>query len=341
MADNPQTLSAITSALAQTFPDEVKRQINRMAVLLGILRVVSSPSTAKNVAWDVEADGMVAENFAEGAAVANFGSDAITPAILSIGLYRANFRVTNLAAAAAARSQSPSQVRDLIGRNFYNGMSKLASTINPDAWTGAGTGTLLAGLTQVAIEDANTYAGIDRTAGGGVTNAFWKATKVDAAGTAISFAAIRSDLAAIYKKSGRRPDMAGTDPDTLNKVKALFDPNRRWDRDLITADRGTIRLDNNSDVVVVDGCQFFEDKDAPASTINYINSAEAEIEVLPQAMNFADPMGAADDGFNRLMLGFSAYELGRVGSDRRMSIEAQLQLKVLRPNAFGKRINIG
>jgi len=338
MGDTPQTLSAITSALAQTYPDEVRRQINRMSVLLAILTV--TVGAGKNVPWDIEADGMVVENFSEGAAVANFGSDALTPATLNWGLERANFRITNLAAAAAATSQSPAAVRDLIGRNVFNGMSKLASTINGLAYSGAGAGTLIAG-SAVGIKDDNTYAGIDRTAGGGATNAFWKSYIVDpGVATALTFKQIRTDLAAIYKNSGRRPDIALVSPDVMTVVKGLFDPGRQWMAQVLTAGRGQVTLESTANVVLVDGCQFIEDKDATANAIEYWNTNEAELVVLPQAMNFADPLGSADDGFNKLMLGFSAYELGRVGSDRRMSIEAQMQLKIMRPNAFGRRLNV-
>lgn len=335
MADNPQTLSAITSALAQTYPDEIRRQVNRMSVLLAILTV--TVGSGKNVPWDVEADGMVVENFTEGAAVSNFGSDAMTPATLNWGLERANFRVTNLAAAAAQTSQSPAQAKDLIGRNVFNACSKLASTINGLCYTGAGTGTLIAG-SAVGILDTNTYAGIDRTVGG---NAFWKSYIVDpGALTPITFKLIRQDLAAIYKASGRRPDVALCSPDVMTQIKGLFDPGRQWMAQVVTAGRGNVTLESTANVVIVDGCQFIEDKDAPANSIEYWNTNEVELVVLPQAVNFADPLGAADDGFNKLMLGLSAYELGRVGSDRRMSIEAQMQLKVIRPNAFGRRLNV-
>lgn len=82
MADTAQTLAIIFAALAQTFPDKVITQLNRTATTLGLLRVV--PGSGKNVPWDVEGDdGAVAENHAEGADAANFGSDTPEPATLS------------------------------------------------------------------------------------------------------------------------------------------------------------------------------------------------------------------------------------------------------------------
>jgi hypothetical protein len=336
MADNPQTLAAISNAVAQTFPDKIARQVNRMSVKLSLLTITRGDG--KNVSWDVESDGALVENFTDGAPVVNFGSDNPQPAILPWGMERSNFRVTNTAAAVAASGASPAQLHDLIGRNLFNSSGALASTLNGLLYTGAGTGTLIAGTKGAAISDTGVYAGIDRALGG---NAFWKASVFDpGAPTALSLKMIRDDLAAIYTKSGRRPDLAFVSPTGLNVVKSLFDGNRQWFADVNTAGRGKVTLENSASVVIVDGCQFIEDKDAPAGEISYENSAEQEIVVLPQAVNFADPLGPADDGFNTLMLGFYAYELGRVGSDRRMSIEAHLQLKIERPNAFGRRLNV-
>lgn len=333
MADNPQTLTAVANALAQTFPNKVRRQVNRMSTFLALATIVKGGG--KNVPWDVEGLGAVAENHAEGAAVANYGSDGVAPAVLSWAEYRSNFRVTNTAAAAAASSASPSDLNDLIGRNLFNGAATLASLINAGAFSGAGTGTLLAGL-ATAISDTTTYAGLDVA-----TYPYWKSYLIDpGALTAVSFKQIRTDLATIFTNSGHRPDVAFVTPSVLTQIKGMYDANRQWMSEVRTPGRGIVTLENAGSVVLVDGCQFIEDKDATANAITYCNLAEMEVEVLPQAVNFADPLGAADDGFNRLMLGFHAFELGRTGSDRKMSIEAKLQLKVMRRNAFGVRLNV-
>ena len=102
MADTPQSLATITSALAQLYRAQITRQINRRSVLLRILPIRAN-ETGKNVAFDVEGDGMVAENFADGADVSDFGSDALTPVTLNFGLLRSNFRIIDQARAAELR----------------------------------------------------------------------------------------------------------------------------------------------------------------------------------------------------------------------------------------------
>lgn len=340
--DNPVSLSVMFNSLAQTYQGDVRKQMNRMSVRLALMSVIVATVGAKNVAFDVDAPNITPEEFAEGAAVTNFTKDDTYPVLLGWGKRRSNFRVTNTAAAAAAANAgNPAILKDLLGKNLLDHSEALASDINGQCFTGAGTTDAIAGTQSVAIRDDNTYGGIDRTAGAGVTNAWWKATVIDpGVTTPVSFALIRSDLATIKKKSGRRPDVAYVEPGVHNAVKALFDGNREWKQDVSTAGRGLVTLDNSPGVVIIDGCQFIEDKDAPAGEISYENSSKSYIEVLPQVVSFASPIGAASDGFNKLMLGFSAYELGRVGSDRRMSIEAHLQLVIEQPNAFGRRLRV-
>lgn len=340
MADNPTSLAVIFNALAQTYPGEVRKQMNRMSVRLATMTIKVADALGKNVAWDVDAPGITPEEFAEGAAVSNFTKDITYPVTLGWGKRRSNFRVTNTAAAAAAINVgNPAKLMDLIGKNMLDHAEALASDINGQCYTGAGTTDAIAGTQAVAIRDDNTYGGLDRT---NVTYNFWKANIFNpGVTTAISFKQIRSDLATIKKASGRRPDIAYVEPGVFNAVKALFDANREWKQDVSTAGRGLVTLDNSPGVVVIDGCQFVEDKDAPLNEISYENTSKSYIEVLPQVSSFGVPMGAVSDGFNQLMLGFSAYELGRVGSDRRMSIEAHLQLVIEQPNAFGRRLNVG
>lgn len=336
MADAPQTYTDIANAYAQAFPDRIVRQVNRMALLLAALPIVAG--AGKNVAWDVEADGAIGENFTDGAAAANFGSDALAPATLNWGLYRSNFKITNLAAAVAASSSSPGQGRDLVLRGISNGVRKLASTLNGVGYSGAGTGTTIAGLHGIAIDSAGTYAGINRATGG---NEYWQSYEIDASSAALSFAQIRTDLGAIYDACGMTPDIALCSTAVFNKVRGLFDASMKFDRQVTTA-RGSFTLDNSPEVIVMDGCQFVRDKDATASAILYLNSNEVAWEALQAEKSFADRMMPTGDSSVDALLGaMYAYELGRAGAARLMTVETQIQLKVMRPNACGKRINIG
>lgn len=331
MADTPQMLAAITASLALTYPDEMASLVNRRSVLATVLPVVLGKN--QTVAWVVEDDGAIAENHTDGADAANFGSDAPKTASLNYGLYRSNFRVTDLAEMAASVSDSPGDLRSPFGRSMMGGARKLLSTINAAFYAGTGAGTTIAGL-GLGVDSAGTYAAIDRAV---VTN--WASYEVDAAAAALTKDHVRTDLAAVYTNHGERPDIAVCSPATLNKIKALFDTAARYTKDVYSA-RGKSVLESGSDVIVIDGCQFIEDKDATASAIYYLNSQEVEIEVLPNVAGWGNPI-AANDGVQALMAGFYAYELGRTGDSRKASVAAKIQLKVRNPRACGKRTNIG
>lgn len=332
MADTPQTLALVT--LAQNYRGDIVRQINRQVQALKLLPIVKGEG--KNCAFVTEADGAIGENFADGADAANFGSDAQASGTLSWGLYRSNFRVTGLAMAAAATSRTPQGSLALWGRNMVNAGAKLASTVNAALYAGAGTGTTIGGL-AVAIDDANTYAGIDRS-----TEAYFRSTVVDPGSpTAPTFALIRSDLAAIYTACGMMPDIALCSPAVFNKVGSLFDATRRYTQEVTTA-RGTVVLDASLGALEVDGVMFVKDKDCTANAIYYLNTNHVRIEYLPAKQPAQDMAGAmaANDGFGETPLGMSVEPLAKLGDSSRAQFKAYLQLVVDRPNACGKRLNV-
>lgn len=337
MADVLFSLAVVAAALAQTFPDQVVPQINRAATTLAILEVRTGGG--KNVSWDVDGDdGALAENHAEGADAANFGSDTPEPATLQWGHYRSNFHVSDTLEAAAATTHSPAGLKSPWARNFVKATEKLASLLNAAMYTGAGTGTTIAGMSGAMLKDDNTYAGIDRTSG---PKAFWKSNVFDpGSATALTRDQIGSDLAAIKVKSGERPDLALVHPNVFQKVRSLFESGRQWTKEIYSA-RGKTILDNSADVIVIDNCQFIEDKDAPDNQIHYINSRCVYIEVLPRPMGWAPPPDVPmNESVRALLSAFHAYEIARLGESRRGSVSAKLQLVCERPNACGIRKNV-
>jgi hypothetical protein len=335
MADIPQTLSLIT--LAQQYRGDVVRQINRRTVFLKMVKIV--PGEGKNVAWAPEADGQIAENYSEGADATNFGSDAQASAILSWGLYRGNIHVTKLAMDTAKTSGTPMGNRMLWARNLVNASAKLATVLNKDCFSGAGTGTLIFGLDGAIATDNNTYAGIDRTVG---ANAYWKPTKIDPGVlTAPTFALIRDDIRQIYEACGENPDLALCQPAVFNKVGSLFDATRRQIDEIMTA-RGKIRLDFGYQALEVDGMMFVKDKDATANRIYYINTDHLELQYLPDSNMSGLPQFEveADDGFGQVPLGMTYEMLAKNGPSERAEVLATIQLVVNRPDACGARLNV-
>ena len=341
MADNPQTLSAVLTALAQNYRPRVVRTMNRRSVLLKTLPITSGEG--KNIGVDIEFDGMVVENFNDGDDATSFGSDAVSAATLSWALYRANFRVTDLARAAARTSKTPQGLLGLWGRNLVNATAKLSSNINSEAYVGTGAGTRMSGF-GVAIHDSNTYMGIDRSQAG---NAGFRGNVIDPGTlTKPTLDLVRGDINnTIYSVSGEQPDLAFCSPGVFNKLGSLFTELRRYNvaTEINTA-KGPVKLDASVGAIEFEGCTFIKDKDAPAAQIIYVNSNYAHFEYLPQqdeaeVLVQGQEMGM-DDGFGPVPLGVKFKKLSAAGSSEKATMQVFLNLVIEKPNTCGVRKNV-
>lgn len=332
-------LATITASLAQKLRDNVSRTFNSTSPLLRMLRV--ERGEGKNCAWAVELDGAIGENHADGADVASYGSDVPAFASLAWGLYRSNFKVTDLAASAASTTGNPAGLVNLAARGIVNSARKIASTLNGAGYAGAGTGTLIAGL-NTALDDANTYGGINRSTG---ANALFRAKVVDpGVSTAITLALIRSDLGAIFDACGEKPNLALCDTTRWNNVAALFTELRRYQQDVFVDGAREIKMDASVDAIVIDGCMFVKDKDATAGRIYYLNTNYVYWQSLPPAAD-----GPLAENMSVMQLADSAGDLGaqmavrplaRTGAAAKVTASVQMQLVVEKPNACGVRKNV-
>ena len=332
MSDTPQLLSLIT--LAQQYRGDIVRQINRKVILLKLLEI--RRGAGKNVAWVAESSGQIAENYSEGADAANFGSDAQDPATLSWGLYRAPIHVTKLAMDAAASSGTPAGNLALFARNLVNSAAALAALVEADAFTGAGTGSLIAGLNVAIGDNTNTYATIARG-----SKTYWQPFVTDPGSlTAPTIKQIRDDLGSIYDSCGEVPDLAVCPTAVFNKVASLFDPNRRWTQ--VNTARGLITLDAGYEGIQIDNCMFVKSKDATANQIYYINSNYVHFETLSDARVPNEVMDAvqANDGFGSVPLDMVFEPLAKQGPSSRGESLSTVQLVVEKPKTCGVRKNV-
>lgn len=332
MADTLQTLSLIVQA--QEYRLGIVSQLNRRVVLLKLLPIIRG--NGKNVAWAAQSSGQIAENYSEGADASNFGSDGQASATLSWGLYRAPFHVSQLALDSAATTDTPTGNVALWKKNQFDAAAALGALVEDDAFNGAGTGTLIAGLDVAIGDDTNTYAGIARG-----SNAYWKPFVTDpGSATAVTLSQIRGDLGSIYNACGETPDLAVAPTAVFNKVAGLFDANRRWN--VVNTARGKVNLDAGYEGIEVDGCMFVKSKDATAGQIYYINSNYVHFETLPRASIPEDIKSAPspDDGYGSLPLDMAFEQLAKNGPSERAEALCTIQLVVTKPNACGVRKNV-
>lgn len=335
MADTPQTLALI--ALGQRLRGDTVRTINRRSAALRLLKVV--PGDGKAIAWNAQGDGQLAENYAEGADAANFGSDEQAQALLNWARVRSNFHVTGSAQRAAKSNMAgPDGMKDLIGHNIVDSSAKVASTINTQLFSGTGSSNQLTGFDAAIGDDTNTYAAIDRS-----TETHWRPTVVDpGSSTALTFAQIRSDLGSIYDACGMVPDLAFCKTNVFNTLANLFSDNRRYVQQINTA-RGHVVLDAGFEGIEVDGCVFVKDKDATANRIYYVNSSVVELQYQapdPAMLSMLGLTMASDDGYGALPLGIRCEKLAKSGDADKYMCFVECNLVVKRPNACGVRKNV-
>jgi hypothetical protein len=340
--------------LAQQYRSELARQANRRALTLSILRKV--PGAGKNVTIPIETSGQGAGAYQEGADTVTFGQDGQAAGVLNWGLYEAPVSITNLAVdAAASTSAGPDGNDEAFGRQLVNGAVTLCSTVNVDLFQGTGTSggaPNVVGFGSAIGSTSNTYAGIDRSIGG---NALFRPNVSDPGSSApLTVQLIRKDLAAAFVRGGARPDIALVTPDMFNTVAALFDPLRRMETDTVQAAGSPVVLPFKVSTLVVDGCQFIEDKDASLAgdtsavgSIIYLNTDYVEIETLMPALNrkayqmmAAKGMMPATDGFSALDMALFYQALAITGSAVKARVALTAQLKVTRPNACAVRRNV-
>jgi hypothetical protein len=336
MADTLQQLSLIQ--LATKFADEIVGQVNRASTLATILdKRLGNNAGGPN--WVAQSSGQLAETASEGADVSNFGSDSQTAALLAWGNYRSNFHVSDEAMSRAIIAGNPSGNVALWARNMLNAVDAAAKLVNQDSFTGTGASNSIVGL-HSALDDANTYAGIDRS-----SNSYWRATKT-APGTltTITKSLIRADLSAIAVAGGIRPDLAVCNPKTFGKIVDTFDTQRQFMTLASSGFQSNFLGDRSIPFVDIDGCRFVEDVDGYASNNNgyvyYLNSSHVYYEYVP----YVDVQGfggtqvlTGGDQLPNLPFGMQFVPLAKAGSSSKAMVRFQCQLVVERPNRCGIR----
>jgi hypothetical protein len=340
MADVTQTTALIT--LSQNYGGGVVRQINRKVTALRLFPIIRGEG--KNLAWVAEKSGVIAAEYAEGADVADFGSDGQDSAILNWSSMRTAVHVSGLAMATSRTSATPAGNVALLGRNIINAGSALASHVNLRLFSGSGAGSpkQMTGLDAAIGSTSNTYAGIDRSVGG---NAYWRPTVADPGSLQpLTLGNIREDLKNIFIACGERPDVAPCSPSVFMRVGMLFDDQRRYVSSVETA-RGTVKLNAGFAGIEIDGCVFIQDKDATENQIYYCNSNHVKVKVLyasDEAAMGVEPgtMLTANDGFGEVPLGIRYDVLAKTGDSTKMSAQIYAELEVTRPNTCGVRKNV-
>ena len=355
------TLGDFSDALSQVFGPNIISQINLLAIGLNLIPTV--PGAGKNAAWTAKLTGRTnAAGYVEGADMADvdFDSEKREDAVLAWAEYRKGAKVSGLAQAAAASNLQPGSVLseglgDLFSDEVTDAIERLALGMGTNLYNGTGGGAdPMIGL-ETAVAAAGVYAGIDP----GV-DPEWASTVQSIPTGDLSFSKLRAFITAIYKASGRRPDLLLTDPDTFDKIGDLYGDGRRWMESLELSNgqggRREIKLVGGYRMLEFDGIGIAQDNLATSDAIWGLNTRFIQIK---QLSSYKSPMTL--ERFLAIMEAITGERLpmesmgemtaapgqlvpyvemlGKLGDSDRAQIKCYSQLCVNRRNAHG-RLNL-
>lgn len=347
-----ETLASVSNALSQTFAPNIARQFNRQAILLSMLEARVGRGDAKNVAWDTEFSGATAGSVAEGSDVqtTEYTTDTPVPAILPWGTYRSSFQITENEIDAAAMSMgSPTALMDMFGERVMNAVTKLASVMNADAFSGTGVdgngNPNIQGLFGGSTDATGVYAGINRS-----TYTEWAGNVLANSGIArpLTFDLLYQLEQQIFIACGERPTHIVTTAGVFRKYAGLFEAIRRIPGDAgLRYDTGPALAQNGEGSLFFDGIPVIRDRNAPTGKLAMINANYLDVKFLPHvnpgdAFGYAQAMAFGTTGGDtgqtqktptpvpvRIVL------LAKTGDSVKASVKAVVQLAFKRPNAFG------
>ena len=333
MSDTVQTSSLIQ--LATIFRDDIVKQINRAAPLTSLLRAERGYN-ASGPNWVAQSSGHAARTHSEGASFDGAASDAQAQATLGWGLYDTSFVVTDEAMARAAAGGNPMGNVKLFAKNMLDAAEQLGKKIEGDLFTGTGSNSII-GLAD-AIDDSNTYAGINRASA-----TYWRSTvKAPGTLTTLSKAQIEGDLAEISVAGGMRPNLAVCSPLVFAKVLGLFDSERQFMTPTGSNGGKPVLGDPSLAVAYVSGCMFVEAPDGYASANNgsiyYLNSNHVHMEYIP----YVEVAGFTSMALSMPSLPFALDVVmgAKTSHASKGVLRCQVQLVVDRPNTMGVRQDI-
>lgn len=345
------TYANLSPVLATLFEDDVQEQLNRSAV--GVKLVPKKDSFSRNINIAVRAtSGQVDSDdiyLAPGADVSVFNTDIKLNAHGEHATVSEAFSIDNFAIHAAAATNNPLALADVVREEFLTASNRLISNINKQLYRGDGgvvasaqtiQGLLGSGIAGVTgwLSASETVFGIDQS-----SVASWQSNVLGNGGTprAVSFALLEAGEKAVYLASGQEVGVWLCHPAQWAKLAALFVATTNQYKD--PQKGGAMSYDTGANALAYRGVPILKDKDCPDGYVLGLTPQHISLQQMP----FAGPnMSNMDHGVMELQASSESQfgggnvpfrvrvqELARAGDYIRMQLVAYPQLVVRRPNA--------
>jgi hypothetical protein len=355
----------ISAVLTTAFGPDLVRLWNRRAnTLANVVNI--DEGQFPTVLWAVSPAGGASKAVAEGYTV--LSSDNNIDSMVNMNLARAQyidaFALSDKEVAVAARSPlSPTKLIDMLAERTFESLTRLTDRVNTDLFAGTGTDGVTGAQTVVGFDSAlitsGTYAGQNV---GSITslqsNVFGGPDA--GSGVALTLTQMQQDLTAIKIKSDEKPDFIVMHPYVGSQLEALFETNRRivnLDMTLNRYSTGPAQAFNGADSgMTFMGVPVLYDKDgytngtpgAGFGHIYYLSKRHLDLDVMPhhnpgdaamwEQSSFLSSGGAEDERVGGPVVSITA--LARNGLFSQFVLNVECQLKVKRPLALGRRLNV-
>jgi hypothetical protein len=262
------------------------------------------------------------------------------PATLNWGIYRSAFGISGLSVSAAmTAANSPAIMMQKLRGYLEDAASDLANVISTAIYSGAGTGTTIAGLQGAgAVLATGTYANIARA-----TYSEW-AGNTAAIGGALTLAAMDTQERAIFTKCGMKPTMIVTTPDIADAYAGLFSTivrNAPLGASGSTPEMVLGSWDVNGFTGLHHkGIPVYRSAKCPSGQLYMLNENYMSLESLPfiqlgddAALNTTSVYATRQSNAAPSGLNAKVEALGKTGDSAKFQVISYVQLKVRKPNS--------
>lgn len=333
-------LAELATIMTWTLGPEMFRQNNRASVLAS--KVPLKLKGGQMASWPIQTGaGAVAVEVAEGSDVisSEYVDSVEQRAELAWAEIRSAFSLSDRSVSAAqnVNGGDPSMIFDLFGEKILQASTGIATKVNSLLYAGTGTATFdgspVASVVGIAAALANSgdYAGITRAT---YTNFYGNVVANGGVSRPLSIDLMSQLDSNIFTASNDTGYEIITTPTIKRRYEDIFESRR------FTTGGGAMGSEDNS----WRGKPIQRDKDCTSGRMYFLNPAYIELSCCPPVnvtmeqfnKRMANIAGTADGKtFNATMIPAQVVLLGKTGSAVKGYLTAQVQLKVMRPNAMG------
>lgn len=325
-------------ALATKYADELVPTINLAAATVRDVSKVAGGGP--NVSWVAKTDGYTGASigaYNEGATFSSYSADPQIALTLPWARFADAKFISGTALRAAQSTISPLGNRNLAVDKINDAIEVVCAGINDLILHGVGDTNNPTGM-STAYSDTGTYAGQDRHT---PANLPIRGNVIDpGVPTQPTLALMRQDRSVIEKVSGRPPMKARVSFAQWDQLAGQFDQNRMFLTNLQSSGQPQ-NLVYSGSKLMIDDMEIVRDRQMLDTEIFYDSPRDVEIVfALPENFPEVQRMGlAGNDGLGPLGLPLMFKLLPEDADGHKFVVFIEYQLRVLRPNATGKRVN--